>query len=231
MTEGAYQNPFFARARAGIYTAALALVLVAAVLVPLLAFGAGGADLSELVGRLRGHDLKAREAASKAVMSAGPEAVPALLAEIAKDPSFGRVAYALIRDMKGRAVPAVLERLSDPELGGVAASALPYAAPNDTGEYAEEFLACLRSKPAARTACGMALLKTVGPKAKKRVGLLTEALKDADPVVRVHAATALGRIGAKAKAALTALDAAAVGDADAQVRQQSAEAAKKVRGS
>lgn len=72
----------------------------------------------------------------------------------------------------------------------------------------------------------IAAIGEMGKKAAPAVPELLAALKDPAPIVRLAAAAAIGKTGVKDQEARAALEAAAAGDSDGEVRRTAAEALK-----
>lgn len=225
MTDGRYEG--LSLTRAGL-PAALALALLAAVLVPLLAMGseipaAGQEALAEAAqAYLKPRSTATAEAALVSLLAAGPAAVPVLLRGMSGDRGRERVSRLLAR-LGSPAFDALFAALPDPDLGGRAATVLvDLAAPGD-GRRAPAYLDCIRRLPVARASCGMALVRSLSPKAGAQASLLAAALADPDAEVRAYAAAALAQLGTKAKPTLEALK-AALSDASPAVRWSAADA-------
>ncbi|MEK7384627.1 MAG: HEAT repeat domain-containing protein [Elusimicrobiota bacterium] len=182
---------------------------------------AGSADIPVLISALRDPKPETRAEARAALVKAGPEAVPALVAAIAGERS-RRINSKILEDMGPQVtVPALMALLDDPELRGKAGSQLFLLIGPESGHLAPELLTCISQKPEVRHYCGQALVKSMSQKSSVQTALLASALKDGLSDVRLYAAAALGQIGSRAKQAVPAL-AEALKDSEPVVRLNAA---------
>jgi HEAT repeat protein len=210
MTAGV--RPFIARAR----VITLLIALPAVLPLPVLA-----ADIPALITALRDPQPEKRAEARKALVKAGPEAVPALVEAIRSD-SNRAVMTIILREIGPGAVPELIALLKSPKLRNRAGAALfQVIGPESLGQT-PALLDCLRD-PAVNNYCGTSLVKMMGPRAKGQIGKLLEALKDPNPTVRIYAIAALGRIKTKDKRVVDAFKRAAQ-DENLEVRRLAEEA-------
>ncbi|MDD5657482.1 MAG: HEAT repeat domain-containing protein [Elusimicrobia bacterium] len=194
----------------------LALFLLA------LALPCAGADIPALVEQLKSRRASERAAAAKALIEAGPSAVPDLVAGMA-EVRYREFMVRVIGRMGARAVPALLELFHDAALKIPAANALARVIGPESGGQTAVLLECLREDEAIRLSCGTALMRAAGPKSAGLTPKLVSALADPAPEVRAFAAATLGQIGDSARAAVPALT-RALADGEARVRVASATA-------
>jgi HEAT repeat protein len=168
----------------------------------LLAAAQGGAvseldaaRAAELVKRLSDRQGAVRVTARDELIKLGPAAVPALLGEM-RDWKKRERLLQMFQAMGAPAVPALLARLSDPELGGNAGSALVRASGPGAAGSIPQLLACLRAE-ATRVSCGQALVRAAKGAAPHREAI-SAARKDPAPEVRAYACAALAEVGASA---------------------------------
>lgn len=202
MNENAIKNFSLSRARA-FFACALALALVAVVLVPLAVFGASG-RWDKPLAALLSSDEAVRAAAFQELGAGVPDTViPALLGwmkGLGRNPAASEV----VRRLGGRAVPALITKLKDPEVGNRAADLLFMTSGPEMSSEMPAVLDCAKD-PETGEICGRILVRLMSPKGGRYRSMLEEALKGKDPLVRVYAAGALGQLGAKGKAAVPAL--------------------------
>lgn len=158
-----------------------------------------------LIAALRDPKPETRAEARKALVKAGPQAVPTLVRAIQGERS-RRISSKVLEDMGPQVtIPALMALLDDPELRGKAGSQLFLLIGPESGHFAPELLTCIQRKPEVRHYCGQALVKSMSPKSSAQAARLIEALKDVSSDVRFYAAAALGQIGPRAKQAAPAL--------------------------
>lgn len=166
-------------------------------------------------------------------------AVPALVRNVGLDRDLDRAIDESIRRLLGIAqvgedVAVLARRLRDPDAGERLRAAKKLAAMGPEALPAvPELNAALLDPDRDVSRQALAALQAIRPGAKPSkaaLGVLVRDLSDEDESVRLRAAKALGKLGAAAKGALPALQAAAKGDADEDVRRGAAEAAGRISG-
>ena len=197
------------RARARVITLAITASALA------LSLPAAAVDaLPALIAALRDPKPETRAEARAALVKAGPEAVPALVAEM-KNGRQQRIMLAVLERMGPASVSKLIEMLSDQDLRVQAAAALAHVSGPKAAAHVPALLTCLRS-PEVANLCGTALIKAA-PKAGGHLPAFLAALKDARPDIRAFAAAAIGQIESRPKAAVEPLI-AVLKDPEAAVR-------------
>jgi HEAT repeat protein len=175
------------------------------------------------------HVRAAAVAALAEIGPSGTEAIPALIAVLAKDPDASirwYAAYALGQMPSTMAIPALIAALAkDPDASVRANSALALGSLRlEAKEEVPALITALTKDPDATVRSSSATtLGMLGPAAKGAVPALIAALaKDPDASVRANSASALDQLGPAGKGAVPALIAALAKDPDARVRANSA---------
>lgn len=198
----------------------IALLIAPAALLPVFAQDSG-LSISEAVDAACGRDRQKISLAREALLKAGAQAVPELIAGMRPD----RCREKLLRVVEKIGTPAfvpLLSQLKNPTLRQYAGSALARIASPDCGDQVPQLLACLRDGN-VRHSCGTALIKVMGSKASAHLPEIIRALKDGESQVRVYAAGALGQLGSRESAVVHPL-AESLKDPEAQVRAAAASA-------
>ena len=202
--------------------ATMVLIALAAVL-PFLAvaFAAPTQDsVAASISQLRSRDARERSAAADALVKAGPQAIPALLAAV--DSRIGLAVNAILVRMGPPAVAKLMEAIKQPELRAQAGDALYQVITPASSKHLQALIKCT-ADPELTHACGRAMVKILGAGARSRAPAIAALLKSQDKDVRVYACLALGQIGPRARASVQDL-AAALKDAEADVRRAAARA-------
>jgi hypothetical protein len=157
-----------------------------------------------------------RDAVVKALLAkkAG-EAVPALLDDMILQPRRERFDQRLLTQLGAKALPALLDQTEDPSRARAAARMLAMTVVPSAGASAGRLIACAK-RADTRSDCGMALVRSVGPKAASAAPAIAELLRSSDREERLYAVLALKQIGVKAPAAAAALR-GAVNDPDPEI--------------
>jgi hypothetical protein len=186
------------------------------------------AGVRDLLNALMSEDPKARKAADAIIDRAAPEMVIDLM-RYGHRPSQQEMARRVVVRMGRKTVPTLMNLLGDKEYARHAGSVLFMVIEPSDADRIPELIACAQAIPEAKGYCAQSIVKVSGPKAAAHVPALAKALEASDPLVRVHAAVALGRVGkgaASARPALTKL----LNDASPDVRAQAKTALKRVGG-
>jgi HEAT repeat protein len=165
------------------------------------------------------------------------EAVPAIpsLLRILKDPDKeirekALWVFEVIGPRARVAIPSIRKALNDPSsrVRLSAARALYQVDPRNQATI-PALIKCLKDRD-SWTRCGAATaLGSIGSKAAPAVAALTEALQEEDSDIRRAVASALGWIGPKAKQSIPALQKVAKHDPEQAVREEAAEAIKRIQ--
>ncbi len=183
-------------------------------------------DVRELLNALINEDPKAQKAAQAVIAAAKPETVIDLM-RYGHRPAQQEMARRVVVKMGCKAVPTLMNLLGDKQYARHAGSVLfQVLEPADAGRI-PDLIACAEGIPEAKGYCAQSIVKISGPAAAAHVPALTKALESGDPLVRAHAAAALGRIGKGAAAARPALT-KLLNDAKPDVRAQAKAALKRV---
>jgi HEAT repeat protein len=183
------------------------------------------ASVADDIKAFRAPDAGVRRQAQDDLVAQGPKIVPQLLAALNNRRHLAIVS--ILQRMGPKVVPALISELKDAPVRVQAGDALIVVITPESRSQVPALLKCLKD-PVLTAYCGQALTKVVDDKSTDRVPDLVAALKSRDKGVRLYAAVVLGKIGAGAAAATTALEGAAK-DADPKVQQAAAEALKKIR--
>jgi HEAT repeat protein len=192
---------FCARARIFILIATLPAFRAAAAPA---ALPAPGPDFSVLIETFHGRSVKARNEAAEALLQAGPKAISAILASDSSE-SRHRRSMVLIMRMGPIGSRALAQLVMDPQQGLKAARMLAHVITPASYDLAPACIACLRQQAPGKAYCGIALVRSMSPKAANTVPVLRKAFKAKDVDLRVYAVAALGQIGGAAKPAVTDL--------------------------
>jgi len=196
---------------------ARARIITLAALFFSLAWPAAAQSIPELVLALRSRDPQISVPAEEALVKAGADAVPALVAQMRDHRRSLRMVFILVR-IGAPAEPVLIGFLKDPAMRDSAGTALAQVVGPHSYALVPELLLCMKD-PTVKHYCGTALIRAVGPKAKEQIPLLLETLKSKDDDFRLYGAAALGQIGAKA--GVPALI-GALKDSNSAVRQSAA---------
>lgn len=210
---------FFARARVYVLIASLALI----------GQTSRAASPAELIKTFRTTtDAAVRAQARQEIVKAGPDAVPALIAEMAHNARGRDRMREMLQAIGTPAAPKLLDLTSDKELAPWAASALFWVVGQNDDAVMPRLIECMEREDIGRS-CADAMLRAAGTKSKKRAPALVKLLKSKNPETRVYACAGLERFGNSSKDVLTALEAAAQ-DENAAVKKAADQALRRLRG-
>lgn len=220
MNQLGHMKNFLARARVYGLVASLGLI----------AQSSRAAAPAELILQYRAAtDPALRSAARAQLLKAGPEAVPALIADMAHNARGRDRMRAMIREIGPAAAPKLLELTADAELAPWAASALFWVVDESSADLAPRLIDCAAKIPAVRRSCLSALVRVSSPKAKKHLPAFITLLASADAETRVYACAAIGRLGRSGRGAASELEKIS-GDSNSAVRAAAQDALRSVRG-
>ena len=197
------------------------VILIASLQMSALVVFAGD-SIEESIQLLHKRDQRAR--AVEALVKAGPDALPKLLA--AADVRNGLAINAILTQMGHPAIVKLVDLMRSGDQRITAADALNRVITRAEFKQAPALIDCLTDAQ-IKHSCGQALVKVIGPESRGRVLALLKALKDKDPDVRMYACLALGQVGPKAASAVPELS-LALKDEAAAVRRSAAGALGKM---